>query len=233
MPELLTQSSLLVVTVVLVFVPTWPATLSFVPLPLLIWAALRFGPYLAALQVAFLAVVATTSTTRGTGPFAQHAFSLLPDPVQSGAHVQGYLVCAALMTLPTALASAHRIDLVRRLASERELSATTLDTTAAIIFVCDPAGTLLTCNAALTRITGFTQADVLGRKFWDCGLIPAERTDTVRAIFDGLGRVLACRSSGRPTSSRARASAGGWSGATTSCVTHAATSSTSSAPPPT
>lgn len=183
-PELLTQSSLLVATVGLVFLPTWPATLAFVPLPLLIWAALRFGPYLAALQVAFLAVVATTSTTRGTGPFAQHAFSLLADPVQSGAHVQGYLVCAALMTLPTALASAHRIDLVHRLASERELSATTLDTTAAIIFVCDPTGRLLTCNAALTRITGFTEADVLGRKFWDCGLIPPERTDTVRAIFD-------------------------------------------------
>lgn len=185
-PELLLQTSLLVATVGLVFVPTWPATLSFVPLPLLVWAALRFGPFLAALQVVFLAVVATTCTTRGTGPFAQHALTLLPDPGQSGAHVQGYLVCAALMTLPTALASAHRVDLLRRLASERELSATTLDTSAAIIFVTDPAGTLLNCNATLTRITGFTREEVLGRSFWECGLIGPDRRDTVRAIFEAV-----------------------------------------------
>ena len=138
----------------LVFLPDWPAKLSFLPLPLLVWArpALHALPRGRA-QVALLAVVATTSHDPGHRAVRAHTRAA-PDPLQSGAQVQAYLVCAALMALPTALASAHRADLLRRLAAERELSATTLDTTAAMIFVSDRDGTVLQCNATVTRLTG-------------------------------------------------------------------------------
>ena len=187
--ELTAQAVLLGAALFLVFLTPWPVALSFLPLPLLVWAALRLSPSVAALEVALLAVVATASTTAGRGPFASSSRGLL-DPLLAGAHVQTYLVCAAVLAVPTALAAAQRVELVGRLAAERELSQTMLDTTATIIFVSDPTGTILQCNATLTRLTGFTPGEVLGRKFWDCGLIAPERVETVRRIFaepDGSG----------------------------------------------
>ncbi len=180
--ELAAQALLLGAALVLVFLTPWPITLSFLPLPLLVWAALRLSPSVAAIEVAVLAVVATASTTAGRGPFASSGRALL-DPLLAGAHVQTYLVCAAVLAVPTALAAAQRVELVGRLAAERELSQTMLDTTATIIFVSDPTGTILQCNATLTRLTGFTREEVLGRKFWDSGLIAPDRVETVRRIF--------------------------------------------------
>ncbi|MCW2819768.1 MAG: sensor signal transduction histidine kinase [Marmoricola sp.] len=187
--EAVAQVLLLLACLALVFATPWPLALTFLPLPLLVWGALRLTPYLVAAEVAVLAVVATVTTTAGRGPFARGASGLL-DPLLAGTHVQGFLVCAALLAVPTALASAQRAELMHRLDAERELSASMLDTTATIIFVTDPVGTVLQCNATLTRLTGFEREEVLGRPFWECALIPPERFETVRAIFahaDGSG----------------------------------------------
>ncbi|GAB3657879.1 hypothetical protein GCM10027596_13550 [Nocardioides korecus] len=187
--EAVAQVLLLLASLGLVFATPWPLALTFLPLPLLVWAALRLPPYLAAVEVAVLAVVATATTTAGVGPFARGGSGLL-DPLLAGAHVQGFLVCAALLAVPTSLAASQRADLMHGLRAERELSASIVDSTATIIFVTDPGGTILQCNDTLTRMTGFTREEVLGRRFWECDLIAPDRVETVRAIFahpDGSG----------------------------------------------
>ena len=88
-------------------------TLSEYPLPFLclaplVWGALRFGPRELAAAVALLAVVATTSTAMGGGPFA------LGTPNESLLVLQAYLVLIAMTALPMAALTVERRTLLER-----------------------------------------------------------------------------------------------------------------------
>src|SRR6185436_11278688 len=56
----------------LAFVPVRLHVLAFAVLPLIIWAAIRFGVSGVALAALIVAVIATVATALGAGPFAQH-----------------------------------------------------------------------------------------------------------------------------------------------------------------
>ena len=182
--ELTAQAILLLACVVFVFWPTQVLALVFLPLPLLIWSALRFGPYVAAAEIFTLAVTSTWLTARGGGPFAVGGRSAAVDQMLAGAQVQIFLISAALMTLTSALAAAQRSELLRRLTAEEELSSRTLEATAVIIMVTDRHGQLLRTNPATTRVTGFAEKELCGRPIWEVGLIPPERVSLVRQMFD-------------------------------------------------
>ena len=181
--ELVGQSALLLATTLFVFWPAQALALAFLPLPLLIWTALRFGPFVSAVQIFLLGVLTTWLTARGGGPFAVGARSAVIDDMLAGAQVQVFLVAAALMTFTSALAAAQRSDLLRRLTAEEELTAKTLEATSATIMVTDREGVLLRINPSLSQVTGFQEADLLGRPIWEGGLIPPERVVLVRDMF--------------------------------------------------
>ncbi len=155
----------------------------FLPMPLLVWAALRFPPVVAALQVFAVAVVATLSTAADLGPIALFTERAGAGDLLAGANVQLFLICLALLAVPTALASSQRVELLRHLDAERTLSSTTLATTAAMIVVTDADGTVQQVNDALPRLTGVAPEEVLGRPFWEAPIIPTERVDLVRGMF--------------------------------------------------
>ncbi len=162
----------------------------FVPLPLLVWAAVRFHPFVAAVEVFLVAAIATWATSHGLGPIALFSDRAGSHHLLAGANVQMYLICMALLTLPTALASAQRLELLRRIDLERQLSSTTLATTAAIIVVSDNRGVVQQVNEALERLTGFSAESAVGQRFWELPMVPVERRELVRAFFgprDGSG----------------------------------------------
>lgn len=72
----------------------------FLTFPVLVWAAFRFGPRIAATTVLFLAAVATVGTVQGHGPFAGDASN------QSLLELQAFMAVVAVTTL--ALAAAQR-----------------------------------------------------------------------------------------------------------------------------
>ena len=182
--ELVLQSVLLTVATLAVFWPEQPLALVFLPLPLLIWAGLRFGTVVVSGQLLALGVLTTFLTARGGGPFAVGERSESIDPAMAGALVQSYLVCAALMCLPLSLAIAQRAQLLSRLTTERELTNITLDTTNAIILVSDLEGTILRANPATFRLTGFLEDQIVGRPLWEGFTLP-ERVGVVHRMFEG------------------------------------------------
>ncbi len=180
--ELVVQVLLLGLTIGAVFGGGQALSLAFLPLPLLLWAGLRLGVLVASFELLALAVISTLRTAEGGGPFGVGSEQSL-DAVVGGAQVQAFLVCAALLTFPPSLAIAQRAGLLRRLRDERELVSTTLETSAAIIVLTDPEGTVLRVNATTTGLTGFGEADLVGHRFWRTPMIPAEREGLVRDMF--------------------------------------------------
>ncbi len=182
--ELVLQSLLLTGATVLVFGPEQPLSLAFLPLPLLVWAGLRFGTPVVSGQLLAVGILTTLLTARGGGPFAVGARADSIDPAVAGALVQTYLVCAALMSLPLAIAVSQRALLLSRLTQERELTNITLDTTNTIIIVSDLDGTVVRANPATYRLTGFLEAQIVGHPLWEGFTLP-ERADVVREMFAG------------------------------------------------
>ena len=182
--ELVLQSLLLTGVTLLVFWPEQVLALAFLPLPLLVWAGLRFGTSVVAGQLLAIGILTTFLTARGGGPFAVGARAESIDPTIAGALVQTYLVCAALMSLPLAIAVSQRALLLTRLTQERELTNITLDTTNTIIIVSDLEGTVVRANPATFRLTGFLEDQIVGRPLWEGFTLP-ERTEVVREMFAG------------------------------------------------
>ena len=182
--ELLVQSVLLAGVVLAVFAPDQGLALAFLPLPLLIWAGLRFGTVVVSGQLFAVGVMTTFLTARGGGPFAIGERAAAVDAVMAGALVQTYLVCAALMCLPLSLAVSQRDTLLARLTDERELTNITLDTTPTIILVTALDGTVLRANPAISRLTGFAEDEIVGHPLWEGFTLP-ERVGVVQEMFRG------------------------------------------------
>ena len=186
--SLVLQSGLLVLALAIVFSPDQSLALSFLPLPLLTWAAYRFGLGIVSWQVVFCAAAVNVLTAQGYGPFALSA-GAGADTVVVGSLTQAYLACMALICLPVAI-GVHNSDVLhRKLRSSRDLSDMMLATTGCMILVSDIRGTVLEANPAVAATLGHRREDVIGRPIWDTIVSPQHR-DVARAMFtsaDGSG----------------------------------------------
>jgi signal transduction histidine kinase len=112
--------SLLAVTLA-VFSPDQSLSLTFVPLPFLVWGALRFDVRIAAWELVGFGIAATLLTSRGFGPFGYDFGRGALDAIEVGTLVQAYLLAAALMTLPLAITIDNRRRLLERVTSSELL----------------------------------------------------------------------------------------------------------------
>lgn len=119
--EVLAQTALLAVSVVLVFLPAQELSVTFIPLTLLVWAALRFDLRVVSLQLAGFAAVTTSLNALGWGPFAAEIDEGFTTQVGAASLCQLYVVCAALLTIPLALLLVERNRLVAQASAEEVL----------------------------------------------------------------------------------------------------------------
>ena len=119
--ELTLQSLLLVVVTAAVLAPQQSLPLLFLPLPILVWAALRFDIRTVAWQLALFSVFTTYLTSLSNGPFASSFQAGALDARAGAALTQGYLLCAAVMALPLAVAVDQRRSLLSRVTSSEIL----------------------------------------------------------------------------------------------------------------
>lgn len=81
----------------------------------------------------------------------------------------------------------------RALEVAQKLTNATLDTTNCIIMVTDLEGVVVRVNAATEQITGYSEAELLGREVWDTGIVPPEARDLEALLgwLDGPDRAVA------------------------------------------
>lgn len=108
----------------LTFAVFWPGqtlTVEFLPLPLLVWAAIRFGTFVVAVELFAVAVTATFMSAAGHGPFGFDFERGQLNAFGMGAVVQAYILVAALMSLPLAIGVDQRRRLVDRVSDSEQL----------------------------------------------------------------------------------------------------------------
>ena len=93
-------------------------TLGFAPLPVLVWAAVRFSPWVVVIEQIIFAVAISLLTQLGGGPFADIVNTSAA--ASSTRYAQLYIICVVLIGLPLAIAMEQRERAVARLiTSER------------------------------------------------------------------------------------------------------------------
>ncbi|PZV06709.1 MAG: family 3 adenylate cyclase [Leptolyngbya sp.] len=95
-----------------------PYPLEYMPFPIVMWAALRLGPFGAALGTAIVTVVATWGITQGQGPF----LAFFDDPLQAVQPLQAYICVLAFTSLILASVVAEREQARQALQEEKEKS---------------------------------------------------------------------------------------------------------------
>ena len=128
-------------------------TLGFAPLPVIVWAAVRFSKWVVVIEQILYATAVTLLTQYGWGPFSPLVES---DPGLSTQHAQLYLICLVLIGLPLVTAMAQRDKaLVRLSASERVFRRTFTESRVPVALVMLDGGqvTFSDCNEATAERT--------------------------------------------------------------------------------
>ena len=180
--ELAIQSTALAVVTFAIFAPHQALSLTFVPLPFLVWAALRFDVRTVSWQLAAFSVQTTFLTAQGWGPFGGSYESGRIDAVAAGALTQGYLLCAALMSLPLAIAVEQRRNLLARVSASERLFRRNFTESLVGMLLMRSEGTRLEIfdyNDTASEVLGGDEAPLTGRPLDE--LLDAHELDLVVA----------------------------------------------------
>lgn len=182
------QVGLLSLAVLVAFGPGQDLNLSALPLPVLMWAAYRFGLRAVTWQILAVTVAISLLTYAGFGPFTESNGEPLGAATTS-ALTQAYLICLVALCVPVAI-GVHTSDVLqRKLRASRHLSDMTLATTGCMILVTDTHGTVLRANQAVRHLLGHDPADVIGHPVWET-IVSPEHRELARPMFeasDGSG----------------------------------------------
>jgi PAS domain S-box-containing protein len=141
--------------------------LGFAPLPVIVWAAVRFSKWVVVIEQILYAFAVTLLTQFGWGPFTPLVES---DAGLSTQHAQLYLICLVLIGLPLVTAMAQRDRaLVRLSASERVFRRTFTESRVPVALVILEGGevTFSDCNEATAEVLHTAAADLIGQRIDD------------------------------------------------------------------
>ena len=171
-----------------------PWAVAFLPLPLVAWAALRFGSTGTSLALIVLSAGAAFATATGRGPFHR------ADPIESIVGLWLFMATSAVLGwLITALHFAR----VRATGIQTLFEQALSEVSFGIIFT-DLDRRITYANAGFTRLTGYSEADLLGKS---CAILQGPGTDPAMVeklksavhgdgVFDG--EILNYRKDGTP-----------------------------------
>jgi len=127
-----------------------PSTLLYLPIPFLIWAALRFGPALTSAAYAMVAFLVIWGAAHGRGPFQAAAMQADSLPIQL------FLISVAVPLLMLAAVIEERRESERRLRSSEELFSTAFRQGPDAIALSRPSdGSILEANKHWLELLGY------------------------------------------------------------------------------
>ena len=145
---------------VLVLVAELPSQrdVPYIVFPLLIWAALRFGPRGASLSLLLVSGLTVLNTAHNTGPFVRESIT---DSLLS---TQLFLATAAVSSLILAAVTAERATAAAALRANEERLRSVVRCMAEGLIVRDHGGVITECNAVAERLIGRSRDRLLGRR---------------------------------------------------------------------
>jgi PAS domain S-box-containing protein len=161
--ELLTQCLALMTATLLTLAPGH-LTLGFAPLPVLVWAAVRFSAWVVVVEQAIFAMAISLLTQLGGGPFSDIINTTAA--ASSTRYAQLYLICVVLIGLPLAMAMQQReVAVVRLSASERMFRRNFTESQIPIVLVNRERGEarFADCNLATARLLDRPVEALLGQ----------------------------------------------------------------------
>ncbi len=167
----------LTIAVALVLLTELPSQTEvlYVVFPVMIWAALRFGPIGASSALLVVASLTVWNTGHSAGPFVRDSIT------DSLLATQLFLAVAALTSLVLAAMTAERRGVAAALRANEERLRSVVGSMAEGLIVRDRGGIITECNDAAERITGVARDQL-------CGHRPAE---VMPSAVDPSGRELA------------------------------------------
>jgi len=154
---LIEGAALLTALVVLAELPS-QRDVPYVVFPVLIWAALRFGPRGAATALVVVSSLTVWNTAHNAGPFVRESIT---DSLLSS---QLFLATAALTALVLAAVTAERTRADEALRANEERLRSVVQSMAEGLIVRDGRGIITDCNAAAEQIVGLDRARLRGRR---------------------------------------------------------------------
>ncbi|NUR08263.1 MAG: PAS domain S-box protein, partial [Nocardioidaceae bacterium] len=188
-PEIAAHVLVVVSGVALTFAPAQALPLVFLPVPLLVWSAMRMPLRVVSVELALAGGIASLLTSVGAGPIAEDQIRDQLGTATTTAVLQAYLVVLALVALPLTLANQQRREaLAMARAGESLFRRSFSDSLIGMVLLRDsPAGLLVEeVNRRGAQLLGSTEHALLGRP-WQQALPASERDRFETAA----GRVLA------------------------------------------
>jgi diguanylate cyclase (GGDEF)-like protein/PAS domain S-box-containing protein len=131
----------------------WAQSLSFLALPCLLWAALRFEPRATATANVLLAGVAVWGALRDAGPFSGHS------PNEALVLLQAFMGIMSVTSLVVAAAVRERRSVEEALSRAGSI----VDSSDDAVVSATPEGTIVSWNAGAERLYGYGSAQAQGR----------------------------------------------------------------------
>jgi diguanylate cyclase (GGDEF)-like protein/PAS domain S-box-containing protein len=150
--------------------------LVFLTLPLVVWAALRFGVTGASLAALILSAIATWGTASGRGPFFQS------DVHQGLLLLWAFMVSSVLMGLLITALQAERDRAVAVLQQERDRAQQYFGIAGTALVVLHADRTVGLINQAGCRLMGWPEAGITGRDWFDHFVPSRYRAEAARAF---------------------------------------------------
>ena len=156
-----------------------PLALGVLPLPLLAWCALRFGPVGISVAIIIVTLGAAYGTSIGKGPFSQ------PRPIENVAVLWVFVLTT--IALGWLIAALHALRL--RAKSIQQVFEAALDDISFGVLLAGPDRRITFANLGFTTLTGYGEEDLLGKS---CAMLQGPRTDPdtiarIKSAFDGEG----------------------------------------------
>ena len=150
--------------------------ITYLPLPLMVWAAMRLGASGTSTGIILLSVIAAYGISRGSGPFFTGTSTL-----ESVLLLSSYMTtCAVLGWLVRFLNDSQRQSVALQNHLERAMNDASLG-----VLLTDENQRITYANAGFERLTGYTSSAILGK---NCSFLQGPRTDpaTIKAIKTAL-----------------------------------------------
>jgi PAS domain S-box-containing protein len=130
-------------------------------IPILLWAAFRFGPRETASMIVLVALIATKETLRGHGPFALEGMG---DINVSLIHLQVFIAVLAITKLTVASVVVERLEADKEIERRERRFRTLIEKSSDVVVLIDNKSFITYVSPSIARVLGYTPDEFMSQR---------------------------------------------------------------------